>query len=106
MEAEDNSILIEQWKIKRLIKRLDEAKGYRNDDWPPISPPIFRNGTSMISLIIPAKKAITDITKMLNDEQGTAVNIKSNVNRKSVLTAITSARESTRLFWFHIEISW
>lgn len=52
----------------------------------------------MISLIIPAKKAITDITKMLNDEQGTAVNIKSNVNRKSVLTAITSARESTRLF--------
>jgi len=48
----------------------------------------------MISLIIPAKKAITDITKMLNDEQGTAVNIKSNVNRKSVLTAITSARES------------
>jgi len=79
MEAEDNSILIEQWKIKRLIKRLDEAKG---------------NGTSMISLIIPAKKAITDITKMLNDEQGTAVNIKSNVNRKSVLTAITSARES------------
>jgi len=29
MEAEDNSILIEQWKIKRLIKRLDEAKGYK-----------------------------------------------------------------------------
>jgi len=83
MEAEDNSILIEQWKIKRLIKRLDEAKG---------------NGTSMISLIIPAKKAITDITKMLNDEQGTAVNIKSNVNRKSVLTAITSARERLKLY--------
>jgi len=83
MEAEDNSVLIEQWKIKRLIKRLDEAKG---------------NGTSMISLIIPAKKAITDITKMLNDEQGTAVNIKSNVNRKSVLTAITSARERLKLY--------
>lgn len=83
MEADDNSVLIEQWKIKRLIKRLEQAKG---------------NGTSMISLIIPAKKAITDITKMLNDEQGTAVNIKSNVNRKSVLTAITSARERLKLY--------
>ena len=31
MEAEDNSVLIEQWKIKRLIKRLDEAKGYGID---------------------------------------------------------------------------
>jgi peptide chain release factor subunit 1 len=83
MQADDNAILIEQWKIKRLIKKLDEAKG---------------NGTSMISLIIPPKKAITDITKMLNDEQGTAVNIKSNVNRKSVLTAITSARERLKLY--------
>lgn len=83
MEADDNTVLIEQWKIKRLIKRLEQAKG---------------NGTSMISLIIPAKKAITEITKMLNDEQGTAVNIKSNVNRKSVLTAITSARERLKLY--------
>lgn len=51
----------------------------------------------MISLIIPPKKAISEITKMLNDETGTATNIKSNVNRKSVLTAITSARESTQI---------
>jgi len=83
MEADDNAILIEQWKIKRLIKRLDQAKG---------------NGTSMISLIIPAKKAISDVNKMLNDEIGTATNIKSNVNRKSVLTAITSARERLKLY--------
>lgn len=83
MQADDNTVLIEQWKIKRLIKRLEEAKG---------------NGTSMISLIIPPKKAISDITKMLNDETGTATNIKSNVNRKSVLTAITSARERLKLY--------
>jgi len=83
MQSDENAALIEQWKIKRLIKRLDQAKG---------------NGTSMISLIIPAKKAITDITRMLNEEQGTAVNIKSNVNRKSVLTAITSARERLKLY--------
>lgn len=83
MQSDDNTVLIEQWKIKRLIKRLEEAKG---------------NGTSMISLIIPPKKAISDITKMLNDETGTATNIKSNVNRKSVLTAITSARERLKLY--------
>lgn len=83
MQSDDNTVLIEQWKIKRLIKRLEEAKG---------------NGTSMISLIIPPKKAISEITKMLNDETGTATNIKSNVNRKSVLTAITSARERLKLY--------
>jgi peptide chain release factor subunit 1 len=83
MQSDESAVLIEQWKIKRLIKRLEEAKG---------------NGTSMISLIIPPKKAISDITKMLNDETGTATNIKSNVNRKSVLTAITSARERLKLY--------
>jgi peptide chain release factor subunit 1 len=83
MQSDDNTVLIEQWKIKRLIKRLEEAKG---------------NGTSMISLIIPPKKAITEITNMLKTEQGTAVNIKSNVNRKSVLTAITSAAERLKLY--------
>jgi peptide chain release factor subunit 1 len=83
MQSDDNTALIEQWKIKRLIKRLEEVKGA---------------GTSMISLIIPPKKAIVEITKMLRDEQGTAVNIKSNVNRKSVLTAITSASERLKLY--------
>jgi len=52
----------------------------------------------MISLIIPPKKAITDITNMLKTEQGTATNIKSNVNRKSVLTAISSATERLKLY--------
>lgn len=83
MQSDDNTVLVEQWKIKRLIKRLDEAKG---------------NGTSMISLIIPTKKAITDITNMLKGELGTATNIKSNVNRKSVLTAISSATERLKLY--------
>ena len=33
------------------------------------------NGTSAISLIIPPKKAVTDITKMLTEEFGKASNI-------------------------------
>jgi len=52
----------------------------------------------MISLIIPAKKNISDITKLLNEELGTATNIKSAVNKKSVLTAITSAKERLKLY--------
>ena len=51
------------------------------------------NGTSMISLIIPPKDQVSRVMKMLNEEQGTATNIKSRVNRLSVLSAITSTME-------------
>ncbi|KFH08047.1 putative eukaryotic peptide chain release factor [Toxoplasma gondii MAS] len=74
---------IEQWKIKRLIKNLESARG---------------NGTSMISLIIKPKDEITRINKMLADEFGTASNIKSRVNRLSVLSAITSTQQRLKLY--------
>jgi peptide chain release factor subunit 1 len=67
---------IQMWKMKKLIKSLTNARG---------------NGTSMISLILPPNTQISLTTKMLNDEIGTATNIKSRVNRLSVLGAITSA---------------
>ena len=71
------------WKIKRLIKSLEAARG---------------NGTSMISLIIPPKDQISRIAKMLADEFGTASNIKSRVNRLSVLGAITSVQQRLKLY--------
>jgi peptide chain release factor subunit 1 len=74
---------IEQWKIKKLIKSLEAARG---------------NGTSMISLVIPPKDQISRIGKMLADEFGTASNIKSRVNRLSVLSAITSAQQRLKLY--------
>ena len=58
----------------------------------------FRNGTSMISLIIPPKDQIARVAKMLNDELGTASNIKSRVNRLSVLGAITSTQQRLKLY--------
>jgi len=79
-EADAN---IEQWKIKRLIKSLEAARG---------------NGTSMISLIIPPRDQISRIQKMLADEFGTASNIKSRVNRLSVLSAITSTQQRLKLY--------
>jgi len=74
---------VEIWKIKKLIKSLEAARG---------------NGTSMISLIIPPKDQISRVAKMLADELGTASNIKSRVNRLSVLGAITSVQQRLKLY--------
>ncbi|KAI8821116.1 peptide chain release factor eRF1/aRF1 [Fimicolochytrium jonesii] len=74
---------VELWKMKRLIKSLEAARG---------------NGTSMISLVIPPKDQISRVAKMLADEYGTASNIKSRVNRLSVLSAITSTQQRLKLY--------
>lgn len=75
--------LLPVWKIRKLVKGLEEARG---------------NGTSMISLVVPPKGQIPLIAKMLADEFGTASNIKSRVNRQSVLGAITSAQQRLKLY--------
>lgn len=67
---------IQNLKSHRLLKKLQSSTG---------------QGTSMISLILPPKDQIFRAIKLLNTEIGTAVNIKSRVNRLSVQTAITSA---------------
>lgn len=82
-DAHETDKNIEIWKIKKLIKALEAARG---------------NGTSMISLILPPRDQIARATKMLGDEYGTASNIKSRVNRQSVLAAITSAQQRLKLY--------
>ena len=52
----------------------------------------------MISLIIPPRDQIARVNKMLADEFGTASNIKSRVNRLSVLGAITSVQQRLKLY--------
>ncbi|KAI0032352.1 peptide chain release factor eRF/aRF subunit 1 [Vararia minispora EC-137] len=79
-QAEQN---IQMWKVKKLIKNLDAARGA---------------GTSMISLIIPPKDQISRASAMLTQEYGTASNIKSRVNRQSVLAAITSTQQRLKLY--------
>ena len=74
---------IENWKMKKLIKKLSEARG---------------NGTSIISLVIPPGSQISQTNKLLTEEYGTATNIKSRVNRLSVLEAITSAQQRLKLY--------
>ena len=82
-EQEDLDQQIEMFKVKKLIKNLEAARG---------------NGTSMISLIIPPGDQISRVNKMLSDEYGTASNIKSRVNRLSVLSAITSTQQRLKLY--------
>lgn len=52
----------------------------------------------MVSLIIPQGGQISKISKLLSDEYGTASNIKSRVNRLSVLGALTSAQQRLKLY--------
>jgi len=74
---------VEIWRVKRLIRKLTTARG---------------NGTSMISLVMPPKDQIARVSRMLADEYGTASNIKSRVNRLSVLSAITSVQQRLKLY--------
>lgn len=82
-DKDDTETQIEIFKVKKLIKNLQAARG---------------NGTSMISLIIPPGDQISRVNKMLSDEYGTASNIKSRVNRLSVLGAITSTQQRLKLY--------
>lgn len=81
LRSSDQNIQI--WKVKKLIKSLENARGA---------------GTSMISLILPPKSQLSQATNMLTQEYGTASNIKSRVNRLSVLAAITSTQQRLKLY--------
>lgn len=82
-QEDEGDRAVQIWKIKKLIKALEQARG---------------NGTSMISLIIPPRDQTSRVNKMLSDEYGTASNIKSRVNRQSVLSAITSTQQRLKLY--------
>jgi peptide chain release factor subunit 1 len=81
-QSEEDKI-IEQWKIKKLIKNLEQARGA---------------GTSVISLILTPREQISVMNKKLTEEYGTASNIKSRVNRLSVQEAITSTQQRLKLY--------
>jgi len=51
-----------------------------------------------ITCCVAAFLQIARVQKMLGDEYGTASNIKSRVNRLSVLGAITSAQQRLKLY--------
>lgn len=68
-ESEESLIAIEIFKMKKLFKRLEAAKV----------------SGSVVSIFIPPKKQISDLTNLLNEETGKASNIKDRTNRNSVI---------------------
>jgi peptide chain release factor subunit 1 len=83
MSSENDNHYVEIWKMKKLVQKLRDARGA---------------GTSMISLVSPPGTAIPQINRMLTEEYGTATNIKSRVNRLSVLDAITSTQQRLKRY--------
>jgi len=79
----DPDKIIERFKLKKLIKTLEAARGI---------------GTSVITLLIPPKTQISQVTTMLTNELGTCANIKSHTNKVSVQTAITATLGRVKLF--------
>jgi peptide chain release factor subunit 1 len=80
-----DSEYIDDWKNKKLIQRLSNLKG-------------AFGATSVITLILPEGEQIPKISSMLTTEYSTASNIKSRVNRNSVLDAITTATCRLKLY--------
>ena len=58
----------------------------------------FRNGTSFVSLYIPAGDQLNKHMSLLTQELAGAESIKSRQTRQSVISAITSAREKLKLY--------
>jgi peptide chain release factor subunit 1 len=66
---------IERFRVKKLIKSLECARGL---------------GTSVITLLVPPGTQVSQVTQKLTDELGACSNIKSHTNKVSVQTAITA----------------
>ncbi|CAJ1009766.1 eRF1 domain 1/Bacterial archaeo-eukaryotic release factor family 10/eRF1 domain 2 [Leishmania naiffi] len=75
-ELTDAEKTIERYKVKKLIHMLESARGM---------------GTSVISVYMTPKEQISGMVAKLNNEYGTASNIKSHTNKLSVQSAITAA---------------
>ncbi len=75
--------LVEQWRVRKLIKVLDAARG---------------NGTSVITLAVPPQDQVSRVIKKLQDESAQASNIQCRVNRQSVEDTISSLQQRIKLF--------
>ncbi|MEM2907307.1 MAG: peptide chain release factor aRF-1 [Candidatus Odinarchaeota archaeon] len=76
------SISLQKFRLKKLIQDLKSKRGYH---------------TELISLYIPPSKVLSDVTNQLNQEYGTASNIKSKTTRKNVLDCITKTTQRLKM---------
>ena len=74
---------LERFRLKRNLERLAAREG---------------RGTELVSLYVPPGRQVSEVVAMLNNEYGTASNIKSNTTRKNVQDAITRVTQRMKLF--------
>ena len=55
-------------------------------------------GTELVSLYVPSGRQVSEVVAMLNNEYGTASNIKSTTTRKNVQDAIVKVTQRLKLF--------
>jgi len=72
-----------RFRLKRNLERLAAREG---------------RGTELVSLYVPYGRQISEVVAMLNNEYGTASNIKSNTTKKNVQDAITRVTQRLKLF--------
>lgn len=83
MSTAEKRSSVEQFRLEKLIRELKSKEG---------------RGTELISLYIPAGRAISEVIRALREEASTASNIKSDTTRHHVLDAITTTSQRLKLF--------
>ncbi|MCW8801867.1 MAG: peptide chain release factor 1, partial [Candidatus Bathyarchaeota archaeon] len=81
MSTKQDSLL--RFRLKRNLDRLAARSG---------------RGTELVSLYVPPGRQVSEVVSMLNNEYGTATNIKSNTTRKNVQDAITRVTQRMKMF--------
>lgn len=81
MSTKQDSLL--RFRLKRNLDRLAARSG---------------RGTELVSLYVPPGRQVSEVVAMLNNEYGTATNIKSNTTRKNVQDAITRVTQRMKMF--------
>lgn len=79
---EDERSSLEQFRLKRALRTLANKEG---------------RGTELVSLYVPPGRQISEVVSMLDQEYGTASNIKSDTTRKNVQDAIVKVKQRVKL---------
>jgi peptide chain release factor subunit 1 len=74
---------LQRFRLKRDLEKLGSKEG---------------RGTELVSLYVPPGRQISEAVAMLNNEYGTASNIKSTTTRKNVQDAIVKVTQRLKLF--------
>ena len=79
----EESQQVQTWRLRKNIEKLGTYKG---------------NGTTLLTLLLPPGYQVAMANATLNEEFGTAVNIKSRVTKQNVQSAITAAQQKLKLY--------